>query len=211
MNEKEKRRIPSEVLEQIKNKLPEDYAKRFNVDLYIREFKYKAPEQNSECFDIIHSIITKIFKRENTLGIPEEEWHFEICSILSEKSIEELKKDFKLTPELLNYCQKTIQKNAISLLRWRPGFSEGFNTEIDNEFKPLLTFFTSSNLDKSIENFNNVLWKLMGYLERSRNEYIMPEDVGLTEQEKLERQWYGISNIILSNSQEFISTLKNKG
>ena len=110
-----------------------------------------------------------------------------------------------MTPELLNYCQKTIQKNAISLLRWRPGFSEGKNIEIDKKFKPLLIFFTPSNLDKSIENFNNVLWKLMAYLERSRNLYTVSKDVGLTEQGKLERQWYGISSIILSNSQEFIN------
>ncbi len=93
MKEEQKRRIPSEVLEQIKNKLP--LSKRFNIDWYIRDFQYKSPEQNSECFGIIHSFIDKILKQENTLGIPKEEWHFEICSILSEKSIEELKKDFK--------------------------------------------------------------------------------------------------------------------
>lgn len=95
INEKKVRRIPSEVLEQIKSKLPEGYSKRFNIDWYIRDFQYKSPEQNSVCFGIIHSIIEKILKQENTLAIPKEEWHFEICSILSGKSIEELKEFFK--------------------------------------------------------------------------------------------------------------------
>lgn len=87
-------RFPDQVAKQIKEKLPDELKEE--MDWYIKDFSFKAPEQIPECFSVLSEKLQEII-REDTNGclILTKEWHFEVAAILSDKSVEEMKAQYR--------------------------------------------------------------------------------------------------------------------
>jgi len=88
-------RDPIEVANDIIDLVPEKYKQRFKDSA--KDFRYKAPEIWGDCFNILFTHVSSVIyiETENAKCIPEKEWHFSMCSILSGKSIEDLKAIYK--------------------------------------------------------------------------------------------------------------------
>lgn len=59
------------------------------------DFKYKAPEQIIQCFGELFTTLTELIIEENgNDGRPVSDSEFKVCSILSEKTVEDLKSHY---------------------------------------------------------------------------------------------------------------------
>ena len=87
-------RNPVEVAEKIQKAVPEEYKGVF--DWFINDFSYKPEEQYPDCFGMLHGAVAQMLKTDHGTADPKEDWHFEVCSILSTKSVEELRVEFGL-------------------------------------------------------------------------------------------------------------------
>jgi len=79
-------RCPSKVAEQIRDVVPEAHWERF--DKLISDFSYKPPEEKRICWIRLSTMCNEL--------LPEglvEDWQFKMISILTTRSIEELKND----------------------------------------------------------------------------------------------------------------------
>lgn len=92
-------RNPNEVLSQIKKHIPKKYHENFGIIETSREFNYRAPESSRQSFAEIHEYIMNVMEDDSGAVIPKKDWHYKICSILSEKTVEELKNYFEKDSE----------------------------------------------------------------------------------------------------------------
>lgn len=80
-----KRRICTDVILEIKSKIPEE-EKSFlsDLELNFEDASYKAPEQKIQWVRLSDTL-------QKHIPNPKEDWHFEVLSIFTTKSINELK------------------------------------------------------------------------------------------------------------------------
>ena len=79
-------RLCTHVIRQMMEKIPSEKTE-FITDLEwnLEDAKYKAPEQKLQWFRTHDTLVKHI-------PLPKEEWEFEVLSIFTTKSVEELKK-----------------------------------------------------------------------------------------------------------------------
>lgn len=85
-----KPRLCTQVIRKMLEVLPEDQgAFRLDLEWNLEDAAYKAPEQKIQ-WARTHSTLVK-----HIPGPPTEKWQFELLSIFTTKSVEELKANFK--------------------------------------------------------------------------------------------------------------------
>jgi len=85
-------RAPSEVAEQIMNASPEEYRPPFIS--FIDTFYHMPPEMLGEAFELLWGAVAGMLKKDHGSDEPKKDWHFEVCSILSTKSVEQLREEY---------------------------------------------------------------------------------------------------------------------